>query len=411
MPILPTELTFPTFDGAQLFYRAFEPTRTDGRAAMLFHRGHEHGGRLQQVANTLAARGWRVFVWDQRGHGRSPGPRGDAPDFQSLARDAECFAKHLQSAHGIRLENTAVVAHSVGAVVAATWVHDYAPPLKAMVLATPAFAVKLYVPLALPAIRLRQTLLGPGIVKSYVKSKVLTHDKAQAAAYDADPLVFREISDRILTGLFDAGRRVVEDAGAIRVPTLVLAADKDWVVHREPQRRFVENMEKGGTPGCRFEVLKNAHHAVFHETQRKTVIAKVAHYLEDTFDAPAADPRTLLAADRDGWTYAEYRHLSAAPSLGERIGYGLARLAMRTLGRASQGIRLGWQTGFDSGASLDYVYENQARGHGPLGRFLDRRYLDGIGWRGIRVRKENLQRVLREAIAKTKTDEIGRAHV
>ena len=60
------------------------------------------------------------------------------------------------------MENIIVLAHSVGAVTVAAWVHDYAPPIRAMILATAAFRVRLYVPLAIPALRLKQTNLGPG---------------------------------------------------------------------------------------------------------------------------------------------------------------------------------------------------------------------------------------------------------
>ncbi|RBE36707.1 alpha/beta hydrolase, partial [Xanthomonas oryzae pv. oryzae] len=45
--------------------------------------------------------------------------------------------------HGIAVQDMVVIAQSVGAVVAATWVHDYAPPLRALVLASPAFKVTL----------------------------------------------------------------------------------------------------------------------------------------------------------------------------------------------------------------------------------------------------------------------------
>ncbi len=75
---------------------------------------------------------------------------------------------------------------------------------------------------------------------------------------------------------------------------------------------------------------------------------------------------------------------------------------MATLLRLSQGVRIGRQTGFDSGESLDYVYENQARGMTPLGRLIDRQYLDAIGWRGIRQRKIHLQKLLAHAIAETR---------
>ena len=115
-----------------------------------------------------------------------------------------------------------VLAHSVGAVSVAAWVHDYAPPIRAMILATPAFRVRLYVPLAIPSLRLKQKFLGPGFVKSYVKAKMLTHDPVQAALYNADPLIFRQIAVNVLIDLHDAGTRLLADAGAINVPTLML---------------------------------------------------------------------------------------------------------------------------------------------------------------------------------------------
>jgi SAM-dependent methyltransferase len=71
---------------------------------------------------------------------------------------------------------------------------------------------------------------------------------------------------------------------------------------------------------------------------------------------------------------------------------------MKTLGRLSEGIRLGWAAGFDSGRTLDYVYENRPRGTTALGRAFDHAYLNSIGWRGIRQRKANLQKLLRVAL-------------
>jgi SAM-dependent methyltransferase len=74
---------------------------------------------------------------------------------------------------------------------------------------------------------------------------------------------------------------------------------------------------------------------------------------------------------------------------------------MRTIGRLSRGIRLGWSVGFDSGVTLDYVYENRPQGLTPLGRLLDRVYLNSIGWCGIRQRKVHLEKVLRVLIEQT----------
>ncbi len=50
---------------------------------------------------------------------------------------------------------------------------------------------------------------------------------------------------------------------------------------------------------------------------------------------------------------------------------------------------------------LDYVYENRPQGITPLGRLIDRSYLNSIGWRGIRQRRVHLERLLRETIEQT----------
>ena len=83
--------------------------------------------------------------------------------------DAQILEEHAFVAE---LQRMSVVAHSVGAVVAGAWVHDFAPPIRGLVLATAAFRVRLYVPLAVPALRLRQRFLGPGLSK-YVRSIIV----------------------------------------------------------------------------------------------------------------------------------------------------------------------------------------------------------------------------------------------
>jgi alpha-beta hydrolase superfamily lysophospholipase len=63
----------------------------------------------------------------------------------------------------------------------AAWIHDYAPRVRAAVLATPAFRIRLYLPFAIPALRLTQKLGVMRSVSSYVKARVLTHDPARTA--------------------------------------------------------------------------------------------------------------------------------------------------------------------------------------------------------------------------------------
>ena len=80
--------------------------------------------------------------------------------------------------------------------------------------------------------------------------------------------------------------------------------------------------------------------------------------------------------------------------------FAALRAVVKLGGRLSKGIELGWKSGFDSGRSLDYVYQNHAQGSSRFGRFIDANYLNSIGWRGIRQRKQNLEEALRALIDK-----------
>ena len=78
--------------------------------------------------------------------------------------------------------------------------------------------------------------------------------------------------------------------------------------------------------------------------------------------------------------------------------WGLVRFFLNTVGRLSKGIRIGFKYGFDSGTMLDYVYENKPQGLLFIGKLIDKAYLDGPGWVGIRQRKIHLKGILREVI-------------
>ena len=387
------EHTMSSWDGAQLFYRTWIPDQPTEKALLLFHRGHEHSGRWAEFVEMLGLDDVAIFAWDARGHGRSAGERGAAENFGTMVKDVDVFVRHVSEHHGFALENMIVLAHSVGAVTVSAWVHDYAPPIRAMILATPAFRVRLYVPLAIPSLRLKEKFVGPGYVKSYVKAKMLTHEPAQAALYDSDPLIFRQIAVNVLIGLHDAGTRLLADAGAINIPTLMLSAGRDWVVSLKAQRQFFNGLSSSEK---RIHVFPAAYHALFHERERTQVADRVRDFVRERFAKPIDTP-SLLEADKYGHTWEEHERLKLR---GSPV-FALVRGGMKTGGRLSKGIDLGWRSGFDSGLTLDYVYENKAQGSTPLGRLIDRNYLNSPGWRGIRQRKKNLEVLLRRVIEKT----------
>ncbi|KAF2369554.1 MULTISPECIES: bifunctional alpha/beta hydrolase/class I SAM-dependent methyltransferase [Acinetobacter] len=388
-----TQHQFISHDGTSLFYQRWAASdNPEQKAIVLFHRGHEHSQRMAHLVDELKLPDFDFFAWDARGHGHSPGERGDAPSFSACVKDIQSFVQHLTDTYQIQPSNMVVIGQSVGAVLAATWVHDYAPKIRALCLASPAFDIKLYVPFAKPGLTLLSKLRGNFFITSYVKAKMLTHDEQRAAEYDTDTQIAKAISVRMLLGLYDASKRIVEDAQNIFVPTQVLCSGSDYVVHQKPQRLFYERLPH---PQKEFHILEGFYHDTLGEKHRSIAFDKIRRFVQQSF-AENHQPIEIVHADKIGPSCAIAEQLSA-PLPKNSWKYWFWNLTKKNLkigSRFSQGLKIGEDTGYDSGSTLDFVYRDQPESTNILGKMIDRQYLNAIGWRGIRIRKQHIEQLL-----------------
>ncbi|VUT21048.1 Monoacylglycerol lipase [Klebsiella huaxiensis] len=390
---------FVTSDNTPLFYR-YWPALAAGaprKVIVLFHRGHEHSGRLQHIVDELDMPEADFYAWDARGHGRSPGERGFSPSLARSVCDVDEFVRFAAANSQTDMLDVTVIAQSVGAVLAAAWAHDYAPNIRGLVLASPAFKVKLYVPFARAGLGLMYKLRGLFFVNSYVKGKYLTHDPQRVASFNQDPLIARAIAINILLDLYRTAERLVSDAAAITLPTLMLVSGADYVVHRKPQRDFYQRLRH---PLKEMHVLPGFYHDTLGERDRALAFDKIRAFLDVLY---AQLPQPFDYSQEERWSPGadSWRQLNGGPEpySCDDLAYRGLRYAMKMLGTQSAGVRLGFTTGFDSGSTLDYVYRNQPQGSSWLGRHIDKNYLNSVGWRGIRQRKVHLQQLIQQAVA------------
>lgn len=399
------ESTFTTSDGESLYFRQWPATEGNSKKVIvLFHRGHEHSGRLQHIVDELDMSDTHFYAWDARGHGQSPGARGYSPSLARSVLDVDEFVRFVAVDAQVNLDDIVVIAQSVGAVLVSTWVHDYAPKIRGMVLASPAFKVKLYVPFARTGLRLMQSIRGLFYVNSYVKGKFLSHDPERVASFEQDKLITRAIAVNILLDLYKIAERIVSDSAAITLPTQLLISGDDFVVHAKPQKQFYAGLRSAIKEQ---HILPGFYHDTLGEKDRALAFDKMKTFIDKLY---AAQPYTFDYSHEDQWSPSAdaYRELQAPPKAHslEGIFYSSLSYGMKTVGRLSKGMRLGYETGFDSGSTLDYVYRNYPEGNSILGRMIDRHYLNSIGWRGIRIRKINIQQVIEQAVIRLKESDM-----
>jgi len=399
------ESTFSTSDGESLYFRHWAATQGNGKKVIvLFHRGHEHSGRLQHIVDELVMSDTHFYAWDARGHGQSPGARGYSPSLARSVLDVDEFVRFVAKDAQVSLEDIVVIAQSVGAVLVSTWVHDYAPKIRGMVLASPAFKVKLYVPFARTGLGLMQRIRGLFYVNSYVKGKFLSHDPERVASFEQDKLITRAIAVNILLDLYKTAERIVSDSAAITLPTQLLISGDDFVVHAKPQKQFYAGLRSAIKEQ---HILPGFYHDTLGEKDRALAFDKMKTFIDKLY---AVQPYTFDYSHEDQWSPSAdaYRELQAPPKARSLEGmfYSSLSYGMKTVGRLSKGMRLGYETGFDSGSTLDYVYRNYPEGRSILGRMIDRHYLNSIGWQGIRIRKINIQQVIEQAVTRLKESDM-----
>jgi alpha-beta hydrolase superfamily lysophospholipase len=388
--------TFTSFDGKALFYREWEHDAPfNGRILFILHRGHEHSERLQNIAAQKAFEGYKIFSYDNRGHGHTQ--EGATYAFMNLVRDLDAFVAFVLHKEQKKQEDVFIIANSVAGVVASTWVHDYAPNIKGMALVAPAFKIKLYFPFAKALLKAALYFKPDLNIKSYVKSKFLTHDYKEQKRYDADALITPNIPAKQLTTLLDTAQRVVADAALMTTPTLVLSATHDYVVSSKIQGDFYAALS---SKIKRFVPLEGFFHGVLYEVDHQYAIDAIADFIALCFETETAteEEKSIEAVVR---ITQNERDKIAFGSLScfKETAYFLQRTMMKYLGGLSKGIRIGMQYGFDSGVTLDHVYKNEPEGTMWIGKLIDKNYLQSIGWKGIRQRKVHMIAAVEEKIA------------
>ena len=382
-------LFFDTFDGNKIFYRVWNFEKNK-KTLIIIHRGHEHSERLSELTQNEKFLKYNIFAYDLRGHGYTEAKT--SPNAMDYVRDLDFFIKHIKSEYQIKEEDIFIVANSIGGVILSAYVHDFAPNIAGIALLAPAFEIKLYIPFAKQLVTLLTKIKKDAKVMSYVKAKVLTHDVEEQNKYNNDKLINKEINAKLLIDLANMGKRLVEDSMAIELPTIIFSAEKDYVVKNSAQKKFFLNLS---SKKREFIELENFYHGIIFEKERQKVYKMLDDFIQDVFK----NQNTKLDVSPREFSRKEYERIALEEyPLSEKIFYSIQKFSMRTFGFLSKGMSLGLKYGFDSGISLDYIYKNQANGKLLLGKFIDRFYLNQIGWAGVRERKKNLLTLIEEKI-------------
>jgi alpha-beta hydrolase superfamily lysophospholipase len=239
---------------------------------LIVHGLGEHSGRWAHVAEFFNGRGMDVTAFDLRGHGLSGGRPGYVERWSDYQNDIEDILVPLHEANA----KIALYGHSLGGLIATSYVTSDRPQPDVLVASAPAFDDYLKPSLHLVA-KVLGSLMPTLAMASGITGEQLSRDPEVGIAYFADPLVQTKTTLRLGTEAFAARTQTIHDLGRIHIPVLTIQGSDDRLVPVSASALL--------QPYAKRIIYEGLRHEVHNEPEQATVLGDVADWIESELQA------------------------------------------------------------------------------------------------------------------------------
>ena len=274
--------------GLELYYQRWLPEAEPRASVALVHGVGEHGSRYANVIVPLVDDGYAVYAYDQRGHGRSPGPRVHIDRWAEYRDDLGAFLRLVRERAPDR--PLALYGHSMGSLVVLDYLLDgpnggpSSGLTAAVVSGTALEPAGVGSPLLVAVARLLSGVRPRQSLKLGIDAAALSRDPEVVAAYRADPLVTSRATVRWGTESLDTVRRITAGMSGIDVPLLVLHGEADRLNLVEGARALAAALPAGSVT---LRTYPGAYHEPHNDLGHEQVVADVRAWLAGVTAAPA----------------------------------------------------------------------------------------------------------------------------
>lgn len=257
--------------------RWWRPEGEPRAVVLIVHGWAEHSGRYDRSAEYLTRRGYAVYAFDLRGHGRSEGERALVRSFDEYLVDVEDSLSRARA--GEPGKRIFLLGHSLGGAIAALFAITRKPDVAGLVLSGPYIKLTGDVsPLRLKLALIFGTILPSLPVSKKVKSSLLSRDPEVAEQYDKDPLVYHGMMKaREAREIIRAVERIHAGMELVTSPLLILHGSNDRIADIEGSR---ELYLRAGSVDKTLKIYEGFYHEVLNEPGKERVLADIVAWLD-----------------------------------------------------------------------------------------------------------------------------------
>jgi len=259
----------------ELYYQRWRPGGAPRAVLAVLHGFGEHSGRYGNVVDWFVPRGYAVYAFDMRGHGRSSGKRGHFENMAQIREDVRIFLDLVRQEEPDSI--LFLLGHSQGGLAALNYVlHD--PSGLAGVIASGPLLEQMTISPAVVQILKVLSKVAPGFtVEAGLDVDALSRDTAVVRAYVDDPLVHGKMTLRMGTELMKAMAWTRDHAAYMALPCLLAWGSEDRLCAPQANLVFFESMTLDDKESLVFD---GYYHEIFNDLGKEKVLADVESWLE-----------------------------------------------------------------------------------------------------------------------------------
>ena len=269
-----TEGSFKNKDAQNIAYRVFIPEKPKA-AVILVHGLGEHSAKYNYFGDDAFSRGMAFFAYDQRGHGRSDGPRCHVDAFDDFVEDLRQFVE-IAKIESL-CEDAFIVGLSMGGLTSLIFSIKYGGMIKGAVACAPALRFASPPSGIVAGTAGLLSVLWPELTTpNRVPFEYLSHDRELINKTRDDKYSQRVLSFRLFTESVNAAAYALGNAAAIKIPVLLLHGTEDKVI--DPSGT-VEVFQKIAFKDKEIKLYDGLYHELLRETKRREITDRILDWI------------------------------------------------------------------------------------------------------------------------------------
>lgn len=270
------EDNFTGYGDTNLYYQSWLPEEKPRAVLIIVHGLAEHGGRYGNIVEYFVPRGYGVYAFDLRGHGKSEGWRCYVERFEYYVRDLETFVsivKKEQTGYQVY-----VLGHSMGSTIGIAYaLHNQAEIDGLIVTGTTLKPGSSVTPVQIFMAGAMSAIL-PRMGVATLDAGSISQDRDVVQAYLNDSLVYNgKVTARLGAELLKVMKILQQKLSDIHLPVLILHGADDKLADPQSSQLLYDNVSSMDKTVLFY---KGYHHEIHNEPGRNSVLADIENWLE-----------------------------------------------------------------------------------------------------------------------------------